>query len=563
MTSGSDWSSSARTGGSFSDQVHDLWATRPVRLPQHGPVAGVAAGFGRRYNVDPVLVRVAFVVSALFGGAGIVLYLMGWLLLPQSGDQTSAAESLFGKGQASQSSSKTVVLLVALGIAVSTIGPVGAGLGGSGLISFVLMLAGWWLLHQRQPQPPVGYLDWISTDPALDPGYPGTNSPWWTGYPGTTTPGGTAPFETYGPYTKLPDHYEPDPNRQQQSQSQSGSGESAVQAQVQATETAALPEVEADTVVLRKPETPEAASDADRPVPADEEIIDAETVVLQKDTATPADDEPEHDTPAATLEKRPDDGTPPVLHRIPSAMEQPRTSYGPAPISPDFGPTPPGWDPLGVAPLAWDLPDPTATAQLPVQTQTVAPRKPRSRFTPVVIGLALLAAASAGSVAASGVEWMTPGRIAAAALAVVGIGLIMGAFLRRGYGLMVILAPLAGFVILASMIGPIEWDETTMGDQSWAATSAADLRPAYKVNMGSATLDLSALQLTEDRTTTVTVGAGEAKVILPENLRVNTTCNVRMGDASNCKSGLSGPAEGPILNLIVNVRMGDVEVTRG
>ncbi|WP_244976118.1 PspC domain-containing protein [Nocardia huaxiensis] len=559
MNSASDWSSSAKPGGSFSDQIHDLWATRPVRLPQHGPVAGVAAGFGRRYNVDPVVVRVAFVVSALFGGAGIVLYLLGWLLLPQSGDQTSAAESLFGKGQSSQSSSKTVVLLVALGIAVTTVGPVGAGLGGSGLISFALMLAGWWLLHQRQPRPPVGYLEWIADDPALAGGFPSANSPYWTGYPGTMAPGSTTPFETYGPYTKLPDQYEPDPDRRQaQTQTQGddaqGPGTAVLRTESTAVEAvpnkAEGPDADAATVVLRKADAEPAADNT-------------ETEVLHKDSSGDEgsdDTGPDDGNPAPDLLKKPrDDGRSPVLHPIPPVAERPYTGYAPAPISPEFGPTPPGWDPLGVAPLAWDLPDPTATAQLPVQAP---PRKPRSRFTPVVLGLALLAAAAAGSVAASGSDWMTPGRIAAAALAVVGIGLVLGAFLRRGHGLMVLLAPLAGFVILASLIGPIEWDETTMGDQSWTATTAADLRPAYKVNMGSATLDLSALKLTEDRTTTVTVGAGEAKVILPPNLRVNTTCNVRMGD-SNCQSGMSGPDSGPVLNLIINVRMGDVEVTRG
>ncbi|RIK09978.1 MAG: hypothetical protein DCC47_13230 [Acidobacteria bacterium] len=139
---------------SFPEQLSDMWRTRPVRLPRQGHVAGVCAGIGVRYDVDPVLIRVAFVVSTFFGGAGLVLYLAGWLLLPRYGDQVSPAESLVGRGQSSESSTKVVVLLVVLAVAASAFGPLGAGVGGSGFVSMVLMLGGLWLLYQRRPEPP-------------------------------------------------------------------------------------------------------------------------------------------------------------------------------------------------------------------------------------------------------------------------------------------------------------------------------------------------------------------------------------------------------------------------
>ena len=46
--------------------------------------AGVAAGLGEYFDVDPVLFRVGFVVAALVGGAGILAYGLAWLLLRQS-----------------------------------------------------------------------------------------------------------------------------------------------------------------------------------------------------------------------------------------------------------------------------------------------------------------------------------------------------------------------------------------------------------------------------------------------------------------------------------------------
>jgi phage shock protein C len=46
-------------------------------------VGGVAGGLGAYFDVDPVLVRVAFAVSTLFSGAGLVAYIVMCAVLPQ------------------------------------------------------------------------------------------------------------------------------------------------------------------------------------------------------------------------------------------------------------------------------------------------------------------------------------------------------------------------------------------------------------------------------------------------------------------------------------------------
>ncbi|MFC7494299.1 MULTISPECIES: PspC domain-containing protein [unclassified Nocardioides] len=48
-------------------------------------VAGVAGGLGRHLDVDPLVLRVAFVVLVFFGGAGLILYGACWLLVPEDG----------------------------------------------------------------------------------------------------------------------------------------------------------------------------------------------------------------------------------------------------------------------------------------------------------------------------------------------------------------------------------------------------------------------------------------------------------------------------------------------
>ena len=44
-------------------------------------LGGVGGGLGRYFGIDPVVFRIAFVVMALAGGSGILLYLVGWLLI--------------------------------------------------------------------------------------------------------------------------------------------------------------------------------------------------------------------------------------------------------------------------------------------------------------------------------------------------------------------------------------------------------------------------------------------------------------------------------------------------
>jgi phage shock protein PspC (stress-responsive transcriptional regulator) len=94
--------------------MRDFWATRPRRRSDDRKIGGVAAAIGRRYAVDPVLVRVAFVVATLFSFMGVLLYLLGWLLLPAEEDQTSVAESLLGRGHSSTSPTLMFVLILLL-----------------------------------------------------------------------------------------------------------------------------------------------------------------------------------------------------------------------------------------------------------------------------------------------------------------------------------------------------------------------------------------------------------------------------------------------------------------
>ncbi|MBY5161187.1 PspC domain-containing protein [Salsipaludibacter albus] len=56
---------------------------RPVRRSGDRVVAGVAAGLGRHFGIDPVLVRVLFVVTTFAAGFGALAYVILWIVLPK------------------------------------------------------------------------------------------------------------------------------------------------------------------------------------------------------------------------------------------------------------------------------------------------------------------------------------------------------------------------------------------------------------------------------------------------------------------------------------------------
>ena len=61
-------------------------------------VAGVAGGLGRYLGIDPVILRVAFVVLTIAGLSGLLVYIIGWIAIPEEkpGEQVGTAEHSSG-----------------------------------------------------------------------------------------------------------------------------------------------------------------------------------------------------------------------------------------------------------------------------------------------------------------------------------------------------------------------------------------------------------------------------------------------------------------------------------
>jgi phage shock protein PspC (stress-responsive transcriptional regulator) len=63
-------------------------------------IAGVCGGLGRHTGIDPIVFRIVLVALAVFGGIGLVIYALAWLLVPEDNATTSEAHRLFHGGLA-------------------------------------------------------------------------------------------------------------------------------------------------------------------------------------------------------------------------------------------------------------------------------------------------------------------------------------------------------------------------------------------------------------------------------------------------------------------------------
>ena len=125
------------------------------RIADSKKIAGVCTGLGQYFDLDPVLFRLAFVVSVFFGGVGILAYLVMWIMVPEASGQASAPASA-KRLHLSSADRKIAGVCGGLGEWLD-IDPVFARVafvllalaGGFGVLLYVLL----WLLAPRTPAP--------------------------------------------------------------------------------------------------------------------------------------------------------------------------------------------------------------------------------------------------------------------------------------------------------------------------------------------------------------------------------------------------------------------------
>ena len=141
----------------------------PLRRSRNDKVvAGVAGGFAQWLGIDPVIVRVVLVVLAIFGGSGLLLYAIGWLVIPMEGEDDSEVERLMDRGRQPGSPVRVTIIIIAIVLGMILFANVvGSAFGSWGGGSILLLLAVGALVLYLVNRPPTGTATYV-TPP--DPG---------------------------------------------------------------------------------------------------------------------------------------------------------------------------------------------------------------------------------------------------------------------------------------------------------------------------------------------------------------------------------------------------------
>ncbi len=77
----------------YQEQNSQAPPRRLYRSQVNRMIAGVCGGLGEFMNIDPVIVRIAFILLTIFGGIGFLLYLIGIIIIPKNPNQQAVVET--------------------------------------------------------------------------------------------------------------------------------------------------------------------------------------------------------------------------------------------------------------------------------------------------------------------------------------------------------------------------------------------------------------------------------------------------------------------------------------
>jgi phage shock protein PspC (stress-responsive transcriptional regulator) len=136
------------TTTAFGQQILDQ--LRQIQRGMSGrKIAGVCQGVANQLRIDPLLLRVVLAVLVVFGGAGLALYAVGWLLLPLDDGTPSIARRAVTDGSRNADIVVGAVVL-ALIIPLGIVDTVSSPDDGTLLLLIVLALGAWALWTNRE-----------------------------------------------------------------------------------------------------------------------------------------------------------------------------------------------------------------------------------------------------------------------------------------------------------------------------------------------------------------------------------------------------------------------------
>lgn len=200
-----------------------MWATRPSRIPpkryDEGSLFGVCQGIAARYQVNVYLIRVLFLFLFFVSTGGFFVYVLCIFLMPKMGRAAAPVDALRkpkGPLTPEEKNDRTTGWL-ALNTLVGYVFAVTVGLGATytvaALACVFIFLVGWWLVHQRYPEPPgppMPHAEMQPRMPGLHPGAPGNSGPP-HGYGAPSPYPAARPGQVRNPYEPAHPGYEASP----------------------------------------------------------------------------------------------------------------------------------------------------------------------------------------------------------------------------------------------------------------------------------------------------------------------------------------------------------------
>ncbi|GGQ66094.1 PspC domain-containing protein [Couchioplanes azureus] len=507
-------------------------------------IAGVCAAIARATNTDPVLWRVLLAVLGFFGGVGVLVYLLGWLLIPAEGDTASPVESLLGRGRSAMAPLSVVLLGATAVLTFAFI--VRDGFRATLLATAVLLCGALVLRKSARPAGSGAAAGAAASDPwAATATFPAA--------PPAASGAGAAPASGPGDKASRPDDGPSAPDDEPTTAFAPAGGPAPASAPAGEPVTAPLPPM--------PPLTPAAGAADAGTTAAGAATGGAATVGAAAAGAA-----------AAGVTAGVTAGTAAGPHEPP---QPPRFGPPSGGFRPPFAPHGPWAQGPGQQPHGpWahgpgHPPQPPQPAKPPKPPKPPRERSKLGRITffgvVVVMGVLALFDLSGAPIPVSGYF--------AAALATIALGLIVGAWFGRARGL-IFLAVLATLGL--SISSGAEEFGGQFANNSYRPQSLAAVADRYDFTVGTATLDLRALDFTgHDQAVTVAMKFGQVRVLLPDKVDASTSVSMNDGRAVvygkettghlNLQGATDlGPdgAGGGNLRLTIQMEAGNVEVTR-
>ncbi|WP_204001197.1 PspC domain-containing protein [Micromonospora lutea] len=272
---------------------------------------------------------------------------------------------------------------------------------------------------------------------------------------------------------------------------------------------------------------------------------------------------------------------------VPSAPARPEESTMQLPPTPSW-PTsatasgPPVTPPIYRPPFAPHGPyagPPKVAPPPPPPPRPKPPRKPRERSAlgAVTFSLIFVALGLVGVLDLLDVFPIGASAYFAAALAVIGLGLLAGTWFGRARWLIALGLVTAAALAVVTVVESYDRVRGVDGAVTWAPANHRDLAVRYEQSFNDAVLDLRAIDFSQQETEiTVVINFGEATVVVPPNVDVTAVTQVTAGDANVFGQRARGMDDrladivdlgpdgvgGGKLRLNLHINAGHMEVTR-